>query len=364
MSSFLNDAFTSPGKTRQGSINFTVLSDEQLKIDLLQIRRLAYRSRVRTRINGPLFQKGRRGAKSGAERVRVSVEDALKLSKWKFPPRARVAVSFAFSSGADPAPALHNLVKCYLDLLKGLAFSDDRQVHYLQASLYSGAAGDGEPKTYVEIERMTDYVRRLDLYLKYAREVEDRVQSKGIFDVSDLIAPYLPVELQQHSLIERSEITAFDQPTNRYRKYLPPDNGLFRLNPLSVELGDLPKDGESSAYEQHVQDSWEAWKLGNGLLIPLLTPVALDVQVTPCAIKLGKDLDNIFRTVSRSLGRQVFGSSGYVSAFRIYVTGKLEGETSGNVRVKFLPRHAIFDFERKVEEVLEKAAEYIEGRLW
>lgn len=87
MSSFLNDAFTSPGKTHQSSIIFTVLSDEQLKINLLQIRRLTYRSRARARIDGPLFQKGRREAKSGAERVRATVEDALKLSKWKFPPR-------------------------------------------------------------------------------------------------------------------------------------------------------------------------------------------------------------------------------------------------------------------------------------
>jgi hypothetical protein len=74
-----------------------------------------------------------------------------------------------------------------------------------------------------------------------------------------------------------------------------------------------------------MQDSWEAWKAENRLLAPLLTPVALDVQVTPGAIRLGKDLDNIFRTISRTLGRQVFGPGGHISAFRIYVTGKLEG---------------------------------------
>jgi hypothetical protein len=116
-------------------------------------------------------------------------------------------------------------------------------------------------------------------------------------------------------------------------------------------------------YERRIQDSWEAWKADNKLLSPRVTPVALDVQVTPEAIKLGKDLDNIFGTVSRSLGRQVFGPGGHVSAFGIYVTDKLEGETSGNVRVEFLPRYAVFDFERTVEEVLEKAAECIEGRL-
>jgi hypothetical protein len=337
-----------------------VLSDERSKIDLLQIRRLAYKSRARASIDGPLFQKGRRGTLRGAERVRAGIKDALTLRKWKFPPRARVAVSFAFVSRGDSAPALHNLVKCYLDLLKGLAFSDDRQVHYLKASIYSGAAEESEPKTYVEVERMTDHVRRLELYLKYAGEVEDRLRPKGIIDVSDLITPYLPVEVRQHGLIERSQITAFDQPTDRYRKYLPPDHGLFRLNPFSVELGDLPKDGESSAYERRMQDSWEVWKAENRLLTPLVTPVALDVQVTPGAIRLGKDLDNIFRTISRTLGRQVFGPGGHVSAFRIYVTGKLEGETSGNVRVKILPRYAVFDFERTVEEVLERAAEYIE----
>jgi len=42
----------------------------------------------------------------------------------------------SFFANNSQIPLVHNLVNYYMDLLKGLFFADDRQVHYLEAYCY------------------------------------------------------------------------------------------------------------------------------------------------------------------------------------------------------------------------------------
>jgi hypothetical protein len=91
--------------------------------------------------------------------------------------------------------------------------------------------------------------------------------------------------------------------------------------------------------------------------------VELDVQVTPRALKLGKDLDNIMIDICRPFTEEVFGDVGYLNAFRIYVTDRLPIDAVGGIRIKLLPFGAIQDFRGSVGDVLRKLEEYLEDQV-
>lgn len=132
-------------------------------------------------------------------------------------------------------------------------------------------------------------------------------------------------------------------------------------HPYIIDLGDLPsKSGESNEYKQRIRDTLKALTEQSNIFNPIVIPVELDVQVTPRALKLGKDLDNIMIGICGPFTEEVLGSGGYLNAYRIYVTDRLAVDISGGIRVKLLPFGAIQDFEHSISKVLRKTEEYLE----
>src|SRR5829696_7704754 len=103
------------------------------QVRLLQLRKLRLRSSFITSIKGDFTQKSSRRAGKVSQQVISDVRRDLASNKWKSVPRGKVAVRMSFFAKDSRGPLVHNLVKYYMDLLKGLFFADDRQVHYLEA---------------------------------------------------------------------------------------------------------------------------------------------------------------------------------------------------------------------------------------
>src|SRR6185503_7589814 len=102
-----------------------------LKILLLQIQKR--RPVLHISIDGDLGRKGRRDAADLVEEIKRQVATGISDFRWKPVRRARMAVSMTFFPKGKQVPALHNLVKFYMDELRNLVFTDDRQVSYLAA---------------------------------------------------------------------------------------------------------------------------------------------------------------------------------------------------------------------------------------
>jgi hypothetical protein len=131
----------------------------ELKILLLQLRKR--RSLLHISLKGSLGGKRQRGAKELAEDLRAQIASSVTQFAWKHVPRARMAVTMTFFPHGNQSPALHNLVKFYLDELRSLVFKDDRQVSYLAAEswqpLRSSEKHSGrESSVHIEVERLAD----------------------------------------------------------------------------------------------------------------------------------------------------------------------------------------------------------------
>jgi len=266
----------------------------------------------------------------------------------------------SFFANDSQIPLVHNLVKYYMDLLKGLFFADDRQVHYLEAYCYK--TDRRKSKLYLEVERLTNYKQKLRHYFEFKDQFGLDDGSERNLEIGELRKVLNKAQLQS-MVLERNRIEAFDQPGDHSEYFGDFIHNYQKGHPYIIDLGDLPhKSGESKGYKQRISDTLKALTKRSNIFNPIVVPVELDVQVTPRALRLGKDLDNIMIDICRPFNDRVFGEGGYLNAFRIYVTDKLPMDRAGGIRIKLLPFGAIQDFTGSVDEVLRKAEEYLEDR--
>jgi hypothetical protein len=376
-----------------------------LKIMLLQLRKR--RPRLHISLEGSLGGKRQRRAQGLAEELRSKVADSIVRSGWKHVPRARMAVTMTFFPGGKQAPALHNLVKFYLDELRSLVFDDDRQVSYLAAESWQPISGvktaaDKESRVFIKVERLADYKNKFDLYfslsrddgfrdyLRYGRR-SFRHDHRKLFDNDDdddddlefdswylrdtlLLTPEsrerirrLNMEQDQRRLLAVNGIDSLDRPgLPRWAKHLPGGiNELRSSEHLSVELGNLPLRGETAQYKQRIRESLQALKARQHDFYPLLLPVELDVQVFSHAPKLSKDLDNIMRDVAPVVKEELLHPDAYVHGYRIYVADTDVSEHKSDfLRLKLLPSNAVSDFEKRMRETFEVAKEWLEEEIY
>jgi len=337
-----------------------MIDNREIRLKLLQLRKLQHKSSFITCIEGDFTQKFTKRAKETSQQVITNVERELASSNWKLVPRGRVAVKMSFFAKESRVPLVHNLVKYYMDLLNGLFFADDRQVHYLEAYCY--VRNREESKLYLEVERLTSYKQKLHHYFVFRDQF-------GFDDGPDRnseiqgLRKVLPKAHLQGMVLELNRIEPFDQPGDHSEYF-----GDFIRNyqvghPYIIDLGDLPqKSGQSKEYRQRIHETLRAVTERSKVFNPIVVPVELDVQVTPRTLKLGKDLDNIMIDICRPFTEEVLGDGGYLNAFRIYVTDKLPLDAAGGIRMKLLPFGAIQDFSGSVDQVLRKAEEYLEDR--
>jgi Holliday junction resolvase RusA-like endonuclease len=341
-----------------------MVSDSKHIIQLLQLRKLRLKPGFIMSFDGELLRKGRLDSKEVEAKFASELESNLRMFSWKVLPRARVAVTMSFFANSEKAPLLHNLVKFYMDLLKGAVFQDDRQVYCLEAHFWRAGHRREEPKLYLRVDRITDYKRKLDFYFEFKDQV-------GIFDPGTQIvedSQYLSIirnkaELQEIALA-RNSIEPFERPGNPGEFLKDFVRSYQRLHPLIINLGDLPERGKSDEYRKRIRNQFIDFREKSSVFKGIIIPVELDVQVTPRVLKLGKDLDNIMCDICPILNEELLFRTGYLNAFRIYVTDKLAEDSCGSIRVKLLPYGAIHSFRMGIDEVLEKAEELLEDKVY
>lgn len=382
---------------------------------LLQLRKS--RSRFMTFVHGDLVQKGRRGADQIAEDMKRQFSAQMDKTSWRYTPRAKVAVTMHFYARDDRIPDLHHLVKFYLDPLRSVVFNDDRQVGYLAAQCWRPPKrfqnlGDKDARVFIEIERLTDYKRRFDLFyalmelddfrdhLRWERrhhypdlywylvdEFDDEFDEFYDSWLDKATADFLGLseetreELRRFNLTEHqkrllmlNKIEKFDRPTSSEEHFRRELARRYELELLTIYLGGLPVKGKSKQYKQRIRARLRKLRTESGsfgqitippiLVLPILVPVELDVQITPRDLRLGKDLDNIMRDIAPVFKEELLHDEAYLLGYRIYVTHKLSEDTSsGNIRVKLLPPDAIGGFEDAMDETFTAAEDWLEDKL-
>jgi Holliday junction resolvase RusA-like endonuclease len=145
-----------------------LMYDNDKKIMLLQMRQV--KKALHIELRGRLYKTGNRGfRRAQVELIRQIRDDANRLN-WSMVPRARIAVKIQFfPSKNSQVPEIQNLVKTYLDLLKGVVFKDDRQISYLSA--YCFRSGKHAKNThskkghvYIRVEKFADLLETYKLY--------------------------------------------------------------------------------------------------------------------------------------------------------------------------------------------------------
>lgn len=369
---------------------------------LLQLRKR--RPHLHISIEGRLGGKRQRRAQGLAEELRSKVADSIAQSGWKHMPRARMAVTMTFFPGGGHVPALHNLVKFYLDELRSLVFDDDRQVSYLAAESWQPIKGvktvsDKESSIVIEVERLANYKNKFDLYFSLSRDdgFRDylrhdrrgfRHDHRKLFDDDDddrefdswyirdslLLSSKTREEILrlneenfQRRLLAVNGVDSLDRPgLPRWAKRLPERiTELRRFEHLSIELGNLPLRGETAQYKQRIHESLQSLKAQRHEFYPLLVPVELDVQVFSHSPKLSKDLDNIMRDVAPVVKEELLHADVYVHGYRIYVADTDVSEHKSDfLRLKLLPANAISAFEDRMRKTFEVAKEWLEEEIY
>lgn len=341
----------------------TMKDTSGLRIKLLQLRKLKLKSSFITCIDGDFTQKFTRRAGQVSQQVITNVRRDLAASNWKLVPRGRVAVKMSFFAKDSQVPSVYNLVKYYMDLLNGLFFADDRQVHYLEAYCYVRNREDS--KLYLEVERLTSYKQKINHYFEFKDQFGFDDGPDRNSEIPDGLLKVLPRAQLQAMVLELNRIEPFDQPGDHSEYFGDFIRNYQAGHPYIVDLGDLPqKSGQSKEYRQRIYDTLRHLTEHSKVFNPIVVPVELDVQVTHGTLKLGKDLDNIMIDICRPFTEEVLGDGGYLNAFRVYVTDKLPLDAAGGIRIKLLPFGAIQDFRGSVDQVLRKAEEYLEDRAY
>jgi Holliday junction resolvase RusA-like endonuclease len=306
-----------------------------------------------------------------------------------------------FFAGSSQAPALHNLVKFYLDLMSSIVFSDDRQVGYLVAQCWRpprryADSDRAEGSVFIEVERLTDYKRRFDLFfallkldefhdhIKWNRRYRHLVDEDDLFHeigslwLKDAVADWLGVPVgtgkairrlatieRQKRLLMINRLDQYDRPGGPQGKYLRKERMELRdLLPMTINLGGLPARGKSGQYKRRIREKLKSLKKQFQLFTHILVPVELDVQVTPRALRLGKDLDNIMRDIAPIFAEEFFDQETYMHGYRIYTINKAsDDDMPSSIRLKLLPPGAINDFEDTMEEIFEIGKEWLEDQL-
>jgi Holliday junction resolvase RusA-like endonuclease len=365
-----------------------------LRILLLQIRKR--RPALHISVDGDLGRKGRRDAAPILENIKRQVASGITDFQWKHVPRARMAVSMTFFPKSKQNPALHNLVKFYMDELRTLVFTDDRQVSYLAAESWlplkkaRDDEGDGPSRVYIEVERLADYKAKFDLYFTLLRNdrFRDYLRDRGDsflgeedeFEIeSNFLAdfPMLPNEVRefirrhnkeerQRKLLSHNQIHAEDRPgLPRWIKFLSPQSKRLReIEPFSVDLGNLPLKGETAIYRDRIRKSVQALKAKHKALDRIVVPLELDVQVISSRSYVSKDLDNIMHDVAPIVGEELLASDAYLHGYRIYVAETSRSDyPSDFLRLKLLPMNGVSDFEDRTRRVFEIAQDWIEEQV-
>jgi len=325
------------------------------KIKLLQLRKYKKSFGFISNYEGPLFTKVGLRAKKEAVKIKSKFQKDADKFHWTPPPRARIAISFKFYCRQQNPPEIYNIVKYYLDLLKGPVFKDDSQVHYLEAYMRRTVSKKTESCLYIKARRLVDYTKILDL-CQELDETYENYYKETVFPFPSLIEKSLwNVAETQYEILSNSKISKYDRPS--LKKYLLPTmmkrfNG---IDPLNFDFGPLPQKGESKNFKKNIHILISNFKSKYKLFNTIYSPIELDVQVSQASLKHIKDLDNVATEFCKEFKKQLLHQKVFINGYRIYV---VDNNKSG-IQLRLLPPGEVMSY----NEILENGLERLEEKL-
>jgi len=321
------------------------------RVKPLEFRRLATRARLRMRVRGPLATKGGLRARRLESLVRQQIVEATQLWRWKCAPRAKMAVSFRFFDQEKNHPDVHSLTKFYLDCLKAIVFRDDRQVHYLDVSTHRFRAEEGESSLFMDVWRLTDYERSVQLGGGAKAPYEDKEHFPH--QIYHLHPDDWEMAVRQHQALAGSPVLSHNKAFG-----LPSLMDIFRdAHPMIFDLGGLPTSVGTLAFADRIREAMELHASQRKLLSKIYIPVELNAQVTKQAFGLAKDLDNVMRTVCRTVAQRLLHPTAYISGYRVYVIDDVN--VPPRLSVQILPVGAIETYARQIDARFEAYGEQL-----
>jgi len=335
------------------------------KIKLLQIRKIKHNYSLIIKINGPLLSKGGYLTKIKTNSVNKQIKKATQIFNWKSPPRARIAVSFRFFSDQNNPPEIYNLIKYYLDLLQGPVYKEDRQIYYMDASIWRSTSRDQDDQScqYIYVRRLRDYLQML----KFCGETDRflyRDENIKVFQYMNLVKETLwDGAEKQLDFLCGSRITLYDMPLLKNPFLIEMAKDFNEFYPLVFDFGSLPNRGQSNEFKKLIVSLLSDFITKYPLFKKILVPIEFDVQVTKKGLKLTKDLDNIMITICKEFRKQVLSPNIYVNGYRVYVVDKLESNIESGIQVKLLPPGEIESYNESIRSTLETLEEDLEDKI-
>jgi Holliday junction resolvase RusA-like endonuclease len=334
-------------------------------------------SSIMVKIDGPFAKKKSLNAKQAIENARNMLKREVEFFRWKLNSRASYSVEFMFFTTKMQSPTLQNLVKFYLDTMKGIIFLDDRQVKHLVASCYRTNSRNTvaeEEYLYIKVCRMSDYNKKIwlcdkllgsellrgridlndDKYDAFS-EVSPSLEDLDLWDeevcktlgfskeaIERII--HLDTLQYQETCLRQFKIDPFDKPG------YPRERNIRR--PCYIHLGQLPSQSKYEEYKKAIEDS-----LANDThtmpfkLNKLIDPIDIEIRVSSTGKTLHKDLDNIALDIIPIFSKLYLSKQSYVESYRIFFVGC---ENDNSLSLKPLRRGSIVDFFRAVDEIIEE----------
>lgn len=334
--------------------------------------RLEYRSTLYIRIDGPLVTRGTSRARRLKPKIVNKIEKEIKTFGWKYAPRAKIAVSLSAYSNEKNHPDIHNLVKFYLDLLNKRVFYDDRQIHYLEASMGRVSRSDRGSSILIKVMRLKDKKRVHEVANSVSDHLDTDDEQRFQYDPLDepIDINLIPKKArkgwalmllmqQQQYIFSGFEIAMYDFPHKFWE--IPTAIRMTKNIPLlTLDLGELSEVSGSDEFKLRLEGTLDNFVKANTLLSKIYIPIELNIEVTPKSLTLGKDVDNIAMQICPLIKEKLCKNNSYIHGYRIYVCDDPFHNDNPNALMQIHAEGAIHKYNDKVEKAFEVYGENLD----
>lgn len=334
--------------------------DSENKIRLLQLRKHMTNFGFISHYEGPILTKGGRKSKRLSGKIKsVFQEDADKFN-WKAPPIAKIAIRFNIFCDQKNPPEIYRIVKYYLDLLQNSVFKNDKQVHYLEASIWRSHNNDSKSSIFIQARKLTELNKIWDIYQEIYED-SYKYDEEVFFPYSHLIDQTLwDIAKEQYKILKKIKISPYDRPG--LKKYIRPTmmKHFLGIDPLIFDVGHLPSKGESKVFRNKINSVFSDFVAKYSLFNRIYLPIEIDLQITKTGHKHFTDLDNAATYICKEFKKVILYDKVYINGFRIYVVDEIAKGIKADVRLKLLPPGEI----RSYSERMEKELSHLEEKLY
>lgn len=340
--------------------------DSENKIRLLQLRKHNTNFGFISPYEGTILTKGGEKSKCLSAKIQSDFQKDAEKFRWKAPPKARIAISFNIFCNQKNPPEIYRIVKYYLDLLQGPVFQNDKQVHYLEASIWRSYSNDSKSSIYIQAKRLIELYKIWQIYQDIYHDYDNNEHEEDFFNpFPHLIDQGLwNLADKQYSLLKNAKISPYDRPG--LRKYSSPTmmSRFCDIDPLIFDIGHLPSKGESQEFKNKIGHHFSEFSAKYPLFKKIYLPIEMDIQVTKAGHKYFTDLDNVATSICREFSKAILYDKVFINGYRVYVVDEIAKGIKADLRLKLLPPGEIRSYNERMDNSLSDFENKLDYDHW